>query len=97
VEDYVDALMAERLTTEPLLITRAAEALRRNFATVPDEDVDEFRELGGSGRLEELTDETWDGMDAEDKRLVAITLLESVLVDPKGGTMADRLRVAWRF
>jgi hypothetical protein len=25
VEDYVDALMAERLTAEPLLLTRAAE------------------------------------------------------------------------
>lgn len=97
VEDYVDALMAERLTAEPLLLTRAAEALRRNFAVLPDEDVDEFRELGGSDRLEELTDETWDGMDAEDKRLVAISLLESVLVDPEGETVADRLRVVWRF
>jgi hypothetical protein len=36
-------------------------------------------------------------MDAADKRLVAITLLKSVLVDPEGGTVADRLSVAWRF
>jgi hypothetical protein len=97
VEDYIDALMAERLTAEPLLLTRAAGALRYDFAALPDEDIDEFHELGGSGRLEELADETWDGMDAEDKRLVAITLLESVLVDPEGETVADRLRVAWRF
>src|ERR1035441_9278654 len=97
LEDYVDALIAERLATEPLLLTHAAEALRRDSAALPDEDAGEFRELGGSDRLEELTDGTWDGMDTEDKRLVAITLLESVLVDPEGGTVADRLSVAWRF
>jgi hypothetical protein len=34
---------------------------------------------------------------SEDKRLVAITLLESILVDPEGETVADRLSVAWRF
>ena len=28
---------------------------------------------------------------------LAITLLESVLIDPDGGTAADRLSVAWRF
>jgi hypothetical protein len=97
VEDYVDALITERLAAEPLLLTRAAEALRRNFAALPDGDADEFRELGGSDRLEELADETWDGMDAEDRRLVVIALLESVLVDPEGETVADRLSVAWRF
>ena len=97
LEDYVDALIAERLATEPLLLTHAAEALRRDSAALPDEDAGEFRELGGSDRLEELTDGTWDGMDAADKRLVAITLLKSVLVDPEGGTVADRLSVAWRF
>ena len=36
-------------------------------------------------------------MDAEDQRLLAITLLKSVLIDPDGGTVADRLSVAWRF
>lgn len=97
LEDYVDALIAERLVTEPLLLTHAAEALRRGSAALPDENADEFGELGGSDRLEELTDDTWDDMDAEDKRLVVITLLESVLVDPEGETVADRLSIAWRF
>jgi hypothetical protein len=97
LEDYVDALIAERLAAEPLLLAHAAEALRRGSAALPDKDIDEFRELGGSDRLEELTDGTWDDMDAEDKRLVAITLLESILVDPEGETVADRLSVTWRF
>ncbi len=97
LEDYVDALIAERLAAEPLLLTHAAEALRRGSAALPDEDAGEFRELGGSDRLEELTGDTWDDMDAEDKRLVAITLLESVLVDPEGETVADRLSIDWRF
>jgi hypothetical protein len=97
LEDYVDALIAERLAAEPMLLAHAAEALRRGSAALPDKDIDEFRELGGSDRLEELTDGTWDDMDAEDKRLVAITLLESILVDPEGETVADRLSVTWRF
>jgi hypothetical protein len=97
LEDYVDALIAERLATEPQLLTHAAEALRRSSAALPDEDAGEFRELGGSDRLAELTGDTWDDMEAEDKRLVAITLLESVLVDPEGDTVADRLSVDWRF
>lgn len=97
LEDYVDALIAERLATEPLLLTHAAEALRCGSAVLPDEDADEFRELGGSDRLEELAGDTWDDMAAEDKRLVAITLLESILVDPEGGTVAGRLSIAWRF
>jgi len=97
LEDYVDALIAERLATEPQLLTHAAEALRRGSAALPDEDAGEFRELGGSDRLAELTGDTWDDMEAEDKRLVAITLLESVLVDPEGDTVADRLSVDWRF
>jgi hypothetical protein len=50
LEDYVDALIAERLATEPLLLTHAAEALRRDSAALPDEDAGEFRELGGSDR-----------------------------------------------
>ncbi len=97
LEDYVDALIAKRLATEPLLLTHAAEALRRGSAALPEEDADEFRELGGSDRLAELAGGTWDDMDAQDKRLVAITLLESILVDPEGDTVADRLSVDWRF
>jgi hypothetical protein len=97
VDDYVGALIAERLATEPLLLAHAAEALRRGTAALPDEDAGEFRELGGSDRLEEVAGDTWDDLDAEDQRLLAITLLECVLVDPEGETVADRLSVTWRF
>ena len=47
--------------------------------------------------MDELAGDAWDDMDAEDQRLLAITLLESVLIDPDGETVADRLSVAWRF
>jgi len=97
LEDYVGALIAERLAAEPLLLTRAAEALRGDSAALPDQDAGEFRELGGSDRLAELTGDAWDDMDADDKRLVAITLLESIFVDPEGDTVAKRLSVDWRF
>lgn len=97
LDDYVDALMAERLSAEPLLLTHVAEALRCGSVALPDEDADEFRELGGSDRLAELTGDPWDGMDAEDQRLVALTLLESILVEPDGETVADRVSIAWRL
>ena len=48
VEDYVDALVSGRLATEPLLLTHVAEALRSGSVALPEEDADEFRELGGS-------------------------------------------------
>ena len=75
----------------------AAQALRRGTLVLPDEDAGEFRELGGSDRLDELAGDAWDDMDAGDQRLLAITLLESVLIDPDGETVADRLNIAWRF
>jgi hypothetical protein len=56
--------------------------LRRGTLALPDEDAGEFRELGGSDRLDELAGDAWDDMDAEDRRLLAITLLESVLIGP---------------
>ena len=95
--DYIGALIGERLAAEPLLLNVAAEALRRGTVALPDEDAGEFRELGGSDRLDELAGDAWDDMDAEDQRLLAITLLESVLIDPDGEAVADRLSVAWRF
>jgi hypothetical protein len=97
VEDYVGALIGDRLAAEPLLLNVAAKALRRGTLALPDEDAGEFRELGGSDRLDELAGDAWDDMGAEDQRLLAITLLESVLIDPDGETVADRLSVAWRF
>jgi hypothetical protein len=96
-EDYVATLISGRLATEPLLLTHAAEALRSGSVTLPEEEADEFDELGGSARLEELAADKWDDLDPEDQRPIAITLLESVLVDPEGDTVADRLEVTWRF
>ena len=95
-EGYVGALIGDRLGAEPLLLNVAAQALRRTLA-LADQDAGEFRELGGSDRLDELAGGAWDDMDAEDQRLLAITLLESVRIDPDGETVADRLSVAWRF
>jgi hypothetical protein len=97
LEDYVDALISERLATEPLLLTNAAEALRSGSVMLPEEDADEFHELGGTARLEELADDNWDDLDPEDKRLIILTLLESIMVDPEGDTVADRLEIIWRF
>lgn len=97
VENYVGALIGDRLAAEPILPTRAAEALRRSMVALPNEIADEFRELGGSDRLEELTGDAWDDLDAADQRLLVIALYESILVDPEGETVADRLSVAWRF
>ena len=97
LEDYVDALIAGRLATEPLLLTHAAEALRSDSVTLPEEDADEFHELGGSARLEELANDNWDDLDPEDQRLVVLALLESIMVDPEGDTVADRLEIIWRF
>lgn len=96
-EDYVAALISGRLATEPLLLTHVAEALRSGSVTLPGENADEFDELGGSARLEELAKDSWDDLDPEDQRLIAITLLESVAIDPEGDTVADRLEVTWRF
>ena len=97
LEDYVDALMTERLADEPLLLTRAAEALRRGSAVLPDEYTDEFRELGGSDRLAELTDTIWDDIDDDDKRLVILVLIDAILVGSEGDTVADRVSITWRL
>ncbi len=96
VENYVDALIAERLANEPMLLTRAADALCRGFAVLPDEDIDEFRELGGSDRLAELADAIWDDIDDDDKRLVILVLIEVILVG-SGDTVADRVNITWRL
>jgi hypothetical protein len=97
LEDYVDALISERLATEPLLLTHAAEVLRGGSVMLPEEDTDVFQELGGTARLEKLADDNWDDLDPEDKRLIILTLLESIMVDPEGDTVADRLEIIWRF
>jgi hypothetical protein len=97
LEDYVGALMGQRLASEPLLLTRAAEALRRGTVTLPDDCAVEFRELGGSIRLQELADEAWDDMDPDDQRLLVLALIDSVSVDPDGETVAERVHTSWRF
>ena len=65
---YVGALIGDRLAAEPLLLNVAAQALRRGTPALPDRDVGEFRELGGSDRLDELAGDAWDDMDAGDRR-----------------------------
>lgn len=97
VEDYVGALIDQRLASEPLLLTRTAEALRRSTVTLPDDCAAEFAELGGSNRLQQLADDAWDDMDADDQRLLVLALIDSVFVDPDGETVADRVHTAWRF
>jgi hypothetical protein len=97
VEDYVAALIDNRLTHEPLLLTRTAEALRRDTVTLPGECAAELQELGGSGRLRQLVDQPWDDMDADDQRLLVLALIDSVFVDPDGETVAERVHVSWRF
>ena len=96
-EDYVGALIDQRLASEPLLLTRPAEALRRGTVTLPDDCAAEFAELGGSNRLQQLADDAWDDMDADDQRLLVLALIDSVFVDPDGETVADRVHTAWRF
>ncbi len=95
--DYAGALIGDRLAAGPLLLNVSAQVLRRGTPALPDEDAGEFRELGGSDRLHELAGDAWDDMDAGEQRLLAITLLESVLIDPDGETVADRLSLAWRL
>ena len=95
--DYAGALTGGRLAAGPRLLNMAAQALRRGTLALPDEDAGEFRDLGGSDRLDELAGDAWDDMDAGDQRLLAITLPESVLIDPDGETAADRLSLAWRL
>ncbi len=97
VEDYVRALIDQRLASEPLLLTRTAEALRRSTVTLPDDCAAEFAELGGSNRLQQLADDAWDDMDADDQRLLVPALIDSVFVDPDGETVANRVHTAWRF
>jgi len=97
LEDYVGALMGQRLASEPLLLARAAEALRRGMVTLPGDCAVEFQELGGSIRLQELADEAWDDMDSDDQRLLVLALIDSVSVDPDGQTVAERVHTSWRF
>jgi hypothetical protein len=89
LEDYVDALIAERLAGEPLLLTRAAEALSSGSTTLSDEDISEFCELGGNDRLAELTDVSL----AE--RVIA--LIDCILVASEGDTVSNRASVTWHL
>jgi hypothetical protein len=97
LEDYVGALIDQRLADEPVLLTRTAEALSRGTVTLPDDCAAEFQELGGSGRLLKLADQAWDDMDADDQRLLVLALIDSVFVDPDGETVDERVHVSWRF
>jgi hypothetical protein len=97
VEDYVGALTGQRLASEPLLLPRTAEALRRGTVTLPGDCAAEFAGLGGSSRLLQLAGDAWDDMDADDQRLLVLALIGSVFVDPDGETAADRVHIAWRF
>jgi hypothetical protein len=97
VDEYIVALIDHRLTAEPLLLTRAAQTLSQSADTLDEELAEEFDELGGVDRLTELAGATWDDLDEDDQRLVVITLLDAVYVDPEGDTIADRLRVTWRL
>ena len=96
--DYIGALTGDRLAAGPLLLNAAAQALRRGTLALPDQDAGEFRDLGRQrppGRTgRRCPGVTWM---PRSQRLLAITLLESVLIDPDGETVADRLSLAWRF
>jgi hypothetical protein len=97
VEDYVGALIDQRLADEPLLLIRTAAALSRGTVTLPDDCAVEFWELGGSGRLLELAAQAWDDMDADDQRLLVLALIDSVFIDPDGETVAERVHTSWRL
>lgn len=97
VDEYIMALIDDRLATEPQLLVRAAQTLSQSADVLAEELADEFEELGGVDRLAELVGATWDDLDEDDQRLVVIALLDAVYVDPEGDTVADRLRVKWRF
>jgi hypothetical protein len=97
VERYVGALIDQRLADEPMLLTRAAEALRRSTVTLPDDCAIAFQELGGSGRLLELAAQDWEDMDADDQRLLVLALIDSIFVDPDGRTAGERVQASWRF
>lgn len=97
VDEYMMALIDDRLAAEPQLLDRAAQNLSQSADALPEELADEFEELGGADRLAELAGATWDDLDEDDQRLVVIALLDAVYVDTEGDTVADRLRVNWRF
>jgi hypothetical protein len=97
VDEYIVALIDDRLAAEPQLLARAAKTLNQSALTLDGELAGEFEEFGGVDRLAELVGATWDDLDDDDQRLVVITLLDAVYIDPEGDTIADRLRVIWRF
>lgn len=97
VEDYAGALIGQRLASEPLMLAHTAEALRSGTVVLPDDCAIEFQELSGNDRVERLAGESWDSMDADDKRLLVLAMIDSVVVDPDGETVADRVETPWRF
>ncbi|HEX5407985.1 MAG TPA: hypothetical protein VFX16_37450 [Pseudonocardiaceae bacterium] len=97
VDEYIVALIDDRLAAEPQLLTHAAQTLNQSTHALDEELADEFDELGGVDRLAELASASWDDLDEDDQRLVVITLLDAVYIDPDGDTIADRLRVTWRL
>ena len=96
-DEYVLALIAERLDTHPGLLTRAAAAISQDPEALLGEFADEFEELGGTERLEQLDDKTVPDMDDDDLRLLFLVMLESAVISPDGATVAERIQVNWRF
>jgi hypothetical protein len=97
LDAYVGAVIEHRLASEPDLPTNAAQALRAGTVDLPDALTDEFNELGGPDKLDELTGVRWDDLDDDERRLIVLVLLDSVIIDPDGDLVADRVRITWRF
>lgn len=96
-DEYVLALIAERLDTHPGLLTGAAAAISQDPEAALGEFTEEFEELGGAERLEQLHGETVPDMDDDDLRLLFLVMLESAAINPDGATVAERIQVNWRF
>ncbi|MFI9811797.1 hypothetical protein [Saccharothrix variisporea] len=96
-DEYVLALIAERLDTHPGLLAGAAAAIGQDPEALLGEFADEFEELGGAERLEQLDDVAVPDMDEDDLRLLFLVMLESAVINPDGAMFTERVEVNWRF
>lgn len=96
LNEYIIALINNRLDAEPRILKHAA-ALRQGSAIVPQELADEFEYLGGTDRLEKLVGQIWDELDDDVRRLIVLTLFDTIGTNPDGATVAERVQVDWRF
>ncbi|MGQ7297919.1 hypothetical protein [Quadrisphaera sp. KR29] len=95
VEDHVEACLAARLSADPDLLRSAASRLRRK-GSLPRAVAEEFADLGGTARLEALAGTDFHDLDDDDARLVVLALLDAVMINPDGATVAERVELRWR-